>query len=138
DLLVVQGRTELGGTLEVTFTGDHVPAAGDTYVIVAAGERVGEFETVEVELPADAPDLEVAYGERAVVLRFPADGDAPRPAPRPALARSADLDGSGVTDVRDVRMLLAAWGPKTGPADLNRDLRVDGADLRILLNAWSP
>ena len=50
---------------------------------------------------------------------------------------SPDLNGDGVVDGNDLGMLLAAWGPGTGPADLNRDGAVDGTDLGIQLAAWT-
>ena len=50
---------------------------------------------------------------------------------------SPDLNGDGVVDGNDLGILLAAWGPGTGPADLNQDGAVDGNDLGRLLAAWT-
>ena len=45
-------------------------------------------------------------------------------------------DGSGSVDGADLGILLAAWGPAAGPADLNADGAVDGTDLGEMLAAW--
>lgn len=55
---------------------------------------------------------------------------------------SADLNGDGVVNGRDLGLLLAAWGAcpeclSLGcPADLNQDGVVGSADLELLLEAW--
>ena len=51
---------------------------------------------------------------------------------------SPDLNGDGVVNGDDLGILLAAWGPGSGPADLNLDGAVDGNDLGMLLAAWTP
>jgi hypothetical protein len=60
----------------------------------------------------------------------------------PDPARPADLDGDGLVDVRDLVILLSAWGPcppeKSCGADLDGDGVVDVRDLVILLSAWGP
>jgi hypothetical protein len=38
----------------------------------------------------------------------------------------------------DLGLLLAEWGPGSGPADLDGNGTVDGADLGALLAAWGP
>ncbi|MFM8732970.1 MAG: hypothetical protein ACKOGJ_10775 [Phycisphaerales bacterium] len=43
----------------------------------------------------------------------------------------------GVVNGDDLGIMLAAWGPGTGPADLNLDGNVDGNDLGILLGNWT-
>ena len=50
---------------------------------------------------------------------------------------SPDLNGDGVVNGDDLGLLLAAWGPGSGPADLNLDGAVNGDDLGILLGAWT-
>ncbi len=51
----------------------------------------------------------------------------------------ADLDGSGAVDVKDLLILLGAWGPNKGhPADLDGSGAVDVKDLLELLGAWGP
>jgi hypothetical protein len=39
-------------------------------------------------------------------------------------------------DGNDLGILLGAWGPGGGPADLNQDGVVDGNDLGRLLGDW--
>ena len=50
----------------------------------------------------------------------------------------ADLDDSGVVDVGDILLILAAWGNKGGPEDLDGSGFVDFGDLLIVLAAWGP
>jgi hypothetical protein len=67
------------------------------------------------------------------------------PANRVALLRSAlpgDLDGNGLVDVRDLLLLLGAWGdcpdpPAACPADLDGDGSVGVTDFLILLADWT-
>jgi hypothetical protein len=49
----------------------------------------------------------------------------------------ADLDCDGFVGSTDLAMLLAAWGGRDLPQDLNGDRRVDGGDLVVLLANWS-
>ncbi len=54
-----------------------------------------------------------------------------------------DLDGDGAVDVKDLLILLAAWGPCGMPCpptcaeDLNADCIVNVSDLLLLLTNWS-
>jgi hypothetical protein len=43
-----------------------------------------------------------------------------------------------VVNAGDLAALLAAWGGKGGPADLDGDGTVGASDLAILLAAWTP
>jgi hypothetical protein len=60
-------------------------------------------------------------------------------APR-RMVRSADLDGNAVVDRRDLEVLRASWGDRTGDslADLDGDGIVGTADLLSMLAAWQP
>jgi enterochelin esterase-like enzyme len=51
---------------------------------------------------------------------------------------AADIDCSGAVTGADLGLLLAEWGPGSGPADLDGNGTVDGADLGALLAAWGP
>jgi hypothetical protein len=52
--------------------------------------------------------------------------------------RSADVDGNGVVERRDLLILRDAWGPCAGcPADLDGDDRVGIADLLLLNAEWN-
>ncbi len=53
-----------------------------------------------------------------------------------AVARGADLNGSGRVDIFDLSILLRNWG-RSGQGDLNGDGKVDIFDLSILLRSWS-
>ncbi|MFM7132955.1 MAG: dockerin type I domain-containing protein [Planctomycetota bacterium] len=48
-----------------------------------------------------------------------------------------DINRDGVVDLLDLNLLLAAWGSKGGPADLDASGRVNARDLSILLGAWN-
>ena len=48
----------------------------------------------------------------------------------------ADFDGNGNVAVADLLVLIAAWGPGTGPEDLNGNGMVNVADLLLLIGAW--
>ena len=48
----------------------------------------------------------------------------------------ADVDCSGMVDGIDLAVLLGAWGPGDGVADLNGDRAIDGADLALMVAAW--
>ena len=54
----------------------------------------------------------------------------------------ADLDNSGAVDVKDLLILLGAWGPcppdGVCPADFDDSGDVDVKDLLFLLGAWGP
>ncbi len=41
-----------------------------------------------------------------------------------------------MVDGADLGVLLGAWGPGDGVADINGDAVVDGADLGLLVAAW--
>jgi hypothetical protein len=48
----------------------------------------------------------------------------------------ADFDGNGNVAVADLLVLIAAWGPGTGPEDLNGNGTINVADLLLLIGAW--
>ncbi len=48
----------------------------------------------------------------------------------------ADFNGDGIVLADDLGILLAAWGPGTGPEDLDGNGEVNGADLGQLFAAW--
>ncbi len=59
------------------------------------------------------------------------------------LARPADFDGNGISvGVKDLLILLGAWGPCPPKGECPADLVVDGdvgvKDLLFLLGAWGP
>jgi hypothetical protein len=57
------------------------------------------------------------------------------PAHSAGLTRSADLNGDGKVDVRDLSMLIASWGTPTG--DITGDGTTDITDLSRFLSTWS-
>jgi len=52
--------------------------------------------------------------------------------------RSADLNGDGSVDSKDLALMLGAWGNSGSllPQDLSADGVIDAADLALLLGAW--
>ena len=95
-------------------------AAGGTRIDLAvAGLPSARF--VRVSVSADAPFVPELDAVVAV---------------RPTA--TADLDGDGSVDGRDLGILLGAWGACAScAADLNGDDAVDGLDLGALLGGWS-
>lgn len=50
----------------------------------------------------------------------------------------ADLDGDSKVDIKDLSILLSAWGfVGSSCSDVNRDGRVDTIDFSVLLSAWT-
>ena len=52
--------------------------------------------------------------------------------------RFGDINGDNKVDGTDLGLLLGAWGPHTGAADLDHSGVVDGTDIGLLLGAWGP
>ncbi|MHC4992596.1 MAG: hypothetical protein ACYTGC_16620, partial [Planctomycetota bacterium] len=139
DLLVVAGTARLDGVLDVALLPQAEPGAGDRLALIAAGVVVDRFAEVQVAGLPDHLRAEVVYGHGGVVLEIVAEGGEglTPPIPEPDWG---DLTGDGIVDVRDVRVLLAAWeGAGDSASDLNHDGVVDGLDLQELLSCcWSP
>lgn len=49
-----------------------------------------------------------------------------------------DFNDDGVVNGADFGAILAAWGPTTGPEDLDGDGQVSGSDVGLLLSVWGP
>ena len=80
----------------------------------------GDFSTIQ-------PGIDAAVNGDEVVAKFRKE------------ACPGDLDGSGDVGVRDLLILLGAWGPNQGhPADLNGDGDGGVKDLLVLLGNWGP
>src|SRR5690606_3044806 len=62
DRLVVTGAATLADTLRLSLVGPYVPAVGDTYTILTAGDLSGTFATV---LPPPGVAVDVSYDEDA-------------------------------------------------------------------------
>lgn len=142
DILVVPDHAQLDGKLTVWLADDFVPAPGDTFTVVVAGEIEGEFSDVLLpdlsELLGSDARFELVYTRSTVTLYVPGAAAAEQPAPNADKSRRSrgDLDGNGRIDVDDVLMLIHAWGPAPrSSADLNGDDVVDSQDLAILLQA---
>ncbi|MHC4416174.1 MAG: hypothetical protein ACYS0G_12910 [Planctomycetota bacterium] len=101
-----------------------VPQVGDEFLIATADGSLGPFD---FDLPALPSGItwQVLQDTQSVELR---------------IGKIGDLDGDGVTGVRDLLILLANWGacPPEGdcPSDLDGDGLVGVSDLLILLVNW--
>ena len=111
------------------------------HTLVAAGgpdsqviEEAGVLEPGEYTLyayadfswanPIDVIPLGEAFFDFAFVIAVPCP---------------ADLDGSGDVGVKDLLILLGAWGPNKGhPADFDNSGDVGVKDLLFLLGTWGP
>lgn len=79
DRLSVEGRAELGGTLQVSFFGGFTATAGDRFRVLVSGERVGQFAVVP-----NSNQWRVIYGNTFVDIEA-----VPEPATMVALALGA-------------------------------------------------
>ncbi len=70
DQLVVAGTATLDGTLRVALIDGFVPASGQSFVVLTAGTRTGEFTTVDDDaLPAGLSAV-AEYDATSVAIRF--------------------------------------------------------------------
>ena len=83
DLLIVEGRARLGGTLRLALLNDFKPEIGDRFVVLRAAEVTGNFEAVEAP---DGIDLyvETTDSSAVVVIGQPVSSEKPGEALLPA------------------------------------------------------
>ena len=120
DLLDATVSAALAGALEVTLTNGFMPAWGDTFLILRAGEISGEFATIASELPTLANGLawRIAYHPVDVTL---------------SIVLGGDYNNDQVVDAAD----YVTWRKMAGTsglnliADGNGDKIVDSADYDI-------
>jgi hypothetical protein len=68
DRLNVVGTATLAGRLDVSTLGDYVPAPGNTFTVLTAASRAGEFDVVTGSLIAPGLLLETSYAPTNVLL----------------------------------------------------------------------
>ena len=121
---------------------------GDAVVPLSGDDGIGRFESGNVVSASAVDNVEHVFvrglepGSYVVsVVREPTASAATSLIAVAAIVDRqpvlGDLNGDGLVNGDDLGILLAAWGPGTGPADLNLDGNVDGNDLGILLGAWT-
>ncbi len=59
------------------------------------------------------------------------------PGPTPEPVKSGDLTSDGKVNIKDLSVLLSAWGTTNTNADLNKSGKVEIGDLSQLLSAWT-
>jgi hypothetical protein len=68
DALEITGTADLGGALQVSFLPGFEPAEGDSFTILSAGTRVGEFDVLDAPKLAGGLTWEILYNPTTVVL----------------------------------------------------------------------
>ena len=125
DQLAMTGDAELAGTLQLSLINGFIPKVGQEFIILTAGSVLGTFDEV-----VGPNELEVVYGAGTVTVVVA------------GTVCPGDFDGSGDVGVKDLLILLGAWGPcppKGGcPADFDGSGDVGVKDLLILLGNWGP
>ncbi len=96
DQLDVTGNAILGGVLEVRLDGGYQPSAGTVFSVVEAGQRIGEFNSIDLPALAGGLTLSVEYSTNAVALTV--DGVL------------GDYNKNGVVDLADYTVWRDALG----------------------------
>lgn len=145
--------TECGGcepevVISSSIEGIYLLKVGSTEpeLVLAIGDVIGGFYIEgELQLLGINAGREILFKARGAFESVPAGGIGESVTIlgvlRPVITGSCvgDLNNSGIVDVQDLIILLAAWGVNPGhPADLNEDGTVDVLDLITLLAAWGP
>jgi len=122
-------RLLVGDTVVVNNDGLHGMAERSGSIALAPGKHALRIEFFE------------AGGGAGCIARLEGPGIPRAPIPASRLTRGGivnrfDLTGDAWVDANDLGVLLAAWGPGTGPTDFNRDGATDGIDLGDLLGNW--
>jgi T5SS/PEP-CTERM-associated repeat protein len=126
DVLTVTGTATLAGELRVADIEPFVPAAGGAFVVLAAADVVGTFESAT--MPAH---YEVLYGPTTVTVQ--------------SVAPSADLNQDGVVDLVDFGLFQTCFNGSNQPpspncmkgvnADLDQEGDVDLNDFVLFYEA---
>jgi T5SS/PEP-CTERM-associated repeat protein len=127
----IAGGVDLAGSLEVGLTPSFLPAAGDSFTLIAAAGGVsGSFaNTVLPPLPTGLSWL-LAYSSSDVVLSVAA-----------GTSLAGDYNGNGTVEQADLDLVLLNWGAvgSPPPARWVNDLpegRIDQAELDGILLNW--
>ena len=129
DRLNIAGEMDLGGTLSISLLGGYVPNLGDSFQVLVAASRVGEFSSI---LGADLGGnliFDVLYGLNDVTLQVI------------STLLEGDLNGDGFVGIADLNIVLGAWNQTVPPGDPLADPTGDGfvgiADLNVVLGNWN-
>jgi len=68
DQLLVTGLATLDGTLKVSLIDPFMPSLGQVFTIMTYGSHTGEFDTVDYPPLDPGMDLEITYGDTALIL----------------------------------------------------------------------
>ncbi len=131
DRVAVAGDANLGGTLALEFIDGFVPAAGDAFTILTAGNRTGTYSAVTTaNLPSEL-DASATYTANSVTVMITAPQDCPE-----------DLDEDGQIGLSDLSALLSSFGLCAGDpgydsaADFDASGCVELPDLSQLLTSY--
>jgi autotransporter-associated beta strand protein len=124
DRLVVTGALELDGLLEVSLIDGFVPAPGDVFDLLSAGELIKQFDAAVLPALAGGMDWSLEYSDTSVMLSVTSS----------PILQPADFNEDGGVNGGD----LDAWALGFGKIDATRadgdadgDLMVDGADFLL-------
>jgi hypothetical protein len=129
DALAVSGTATLAGIETVSLTNGFIPTVNQTFNVVTAGNRIGQFATVAVPLLPNG------------VLRtlYPANGVQHK------VFKVGDVNLNGIVNVDDLLAVITAWGacpnpPATCPSDVapppNGNGLVNVDDLLAVIVNW--
>lgn len=129
DLLQVTGVASLAGTLKLTLADGFNPIAGDTFRILTAGARSGEFNSVLGRDLGNGLAFDPLYGSNRVlieVIQIPLLGD---------------LNNDGFVGIDDLNIILSHWNEEAGVGnfqigDVTGDGLVGIQDLNTVLGNW--
>ncbi len=124
DRLVVSGTATLGGTLDVVLANGFTPVNGQTFTVLTAGSRQGQFATLT---SSDGILYTVQYTPLAVVVTFAGPSTCP-----------ADFNADGTVDPDDLSDFIAGFFavPPDPRCDLNGDGTIDPDDLADYIAAF--
>jgi len=126
DAVAVTGAVAISGDLKIEFVGDYVPEFGDTFDIITAASRTGEFDGVE------GPGI--VNGRRLVVEYLP---DGVRIVAE--MAKPGDANGNDLVNIADFAILKNNWGATDATweqGDFNGDRKVDLEDFVLMKQNW--
>ncbi len=136
-----------GGVVPVRWTAADDEAL-QTFDIQASYDGGRTFHTVVMDLPGSARSYDWSLPESGGIadvrvrvvardIRFQNSADESAIAITPGGGCTADFNGDGTVDTRDVLAFLNAWTSGDARADVNGDGTIDTRDVLAFLNLWN-
>ena len=129
DRLSIAGDADLDGTLLILPDAAYTPTPGDSFQIIAAGNRNGVFANVLGTDLGGGLSFDVIYGANDVLLQVIGG------------ALPGDLNGDGFVGLDDLDIVLTNWNQTVPPGNPLADPSGDGFvgldDLDLVLTNWN-